>query len=92
MRTNGVPDFKVSWGAFGSKYEGLVERFNRMYISGKFAKDAAAGKKQFLVTHSEIYPGTFASTTHCPPTSISSTGFTYTSAPKTSAVLATYLL
>jgi len=38
----GVPDFKVSWGAFGSKYEGLVERFNRMYISGKFAKDAAA--------------------------------------------------
>ncbi len=38
----GVPDFKVSWGAFGSKYEGVVERFNRMYITGKFAKDAAA--------------------------------------------------
>ena len=38
----GVPDLKVSWGEFGSKYEGLVERFNRMYISGKFAKDASA--------------------------------------------------
>ena len=38
----GVPDFKVSEGAYGSKYEGLVERFNRMYINGKFAKDAAA--------------------------------------------------
>ena len=29
---------KVSWGEFGSKYEGLVERFTRMYIK----KDAAA--------------------------------------------------
>jgi excinuclease UvrABC ATPase subunit len=39
---HGVPDLKVSWGEFGSKYEGIVERFNRMYISGKFAKDASA--------------------------------------------------
>jgi excinuclease UvrABC ATPase subunit len=31
-------DIKVSWGEFGSKYEGLVERFTRMYIK----KDAAA--------------------------------------------------
>jgi len=30
-------DLKVSWGEFGSKYEGLVERFTRMYIK----KDAA---------------------------------------------------
>ncbi|MFN8514877.1 MAG: excinuclease ABC subunit UvrA [Thermomicrobiales bacterium] len=37
----GVPDLKVSWGEFGSKYEGVVERFNRSYISGKFAKDAS---------------------------------------------------
>jgi excinuclease ABC A subunit len=37
----GVPDLKVSWGEFGSKYEGVVERFERMYISGKFAKDAS---------------------------------------------------
>ncbi|HEY0605768.1 MAG TPA: excinuclease ABC subunit UvrA [Herpetosiphonaceae bacterium] len=34
----GKEDLKVSWGEFGSKYEGLVERFNRMYIK----KDAAA--------------------------------------------------
>jgi len=31
-------DVKVSFGAFGSKYEGLVERFTRMYVK----KDAAA--------------------------------------------------
>jgi excinuclease UvrABC ATPase subunit len=31
-------DLKVSFGEFGSKYEGLVERFTRMYIK----KDAAA--------------------------------------------------
>jgi hypothetical protein len=29
----------------------------------QFARDAAAGKKQFVVVHSEIFPGTFASTT-----------------------------
>src|SRR6185369_10187673 len=29
----------------------------------KIAKDAVAGKKQMIVTHSEIFPGTFASTT-----------------------------
>jgi hypothetical protein len=29
----------------------------------RFARAAAAGHKQFLVTHSEIFPGTFASTT-----------------------------
>jgi hypothetical protein len=29
----------------------------------RFARDAAAGKKQFIVVHSEIFPGTFASTT-----------------------------
>ena len=29
----------------------------------QFARDAVAGRKRFLVTHSEIYPGTFASTT-----------------------------
>ncbi len=34
----GAADVKVSAGGFGSKYEGLVERFTRMYIK----KDAAA--------------------------------------------------
>jgi hypothetical protein len=29
----------------------------------KFARDAAAGRKKMIVTHSEIFPGTFASTT-----------------------------
>lgn len=29
----------------------------------KFAKDAAGGRKRFLLTHTEIFPGTFASTT-----------------------------
>jgi hypothetical protein len=29
----------------------------------QFARDAAAGRKRMLVTHSEIFPGTFASTT-----------------------------
>ena len=29
----------------------------------RFARDAIAGRKQMLVTHSEIFPGTFASTT-----------------------------
>jgi hypothetical protein len=31
----------------------------------KFAADAAAGRKSFVITHSEIFPGTFASTTEC---------------------------
>jgi excinuclease UvrABC ATPase subunit len=35
---HGVPDLKVSWGEFSSKYEGLVERFTRSYLK----KDAAA--------------------------------------------------
>lgn len=30
-----------------------------------FARFAAAGSKRFVVTHSEIFPGTFASTTEC---------------------------
>lgn len=29
----------------------------------KYATDAVAGKKRFVITHSEIFPGTFASTT-----------------------------
>jgi hypothetical protein len=29
----------------------------------KFARDAVAGKKRMIITHSEIFPGTFASTT-----------------------------
>jgi hypothetical protein len=29
----------------------------------RFAREAVAGRKRFLITHSEIFPGTFASTT-----------------------------
>ena len=31
----------------------------------KFAREAAAGRKTFVITHSEIVPGTYASTTEC---------------------------
>lgn len=30
-----------------------------------FGREAAAGKRRFVITHSEIFPGTFASTTEC---------------------------
>lgn len=30
-----------------------------------FAREAIAGRKRFAITHSEIFPGTFASTTEC---------------------------
>jgi len=36
---------------------------SKLEIFLRFARDAAAGKKQMIVTHSEIFPGTFASTT-----------------------------
>lgn len=32
-------------------------------IFAQFARDAVAGRKRMLITHSEIFPGTFASTT-----------------------------
>ena len=31
----------------------------------RFAREAAAGKKSFVITHSEIFPGTYAGTTEC---------------------------
>lgn len=31
----------------------------------KFAREAVAGKRRFVITHSEIFPGTYASTTEC---------------------------
>jgi hypothetical protein len=31
----------------------------------KFAREAAAGKRSLVITHSEIFPGTYASTTEC---------------------------
>jgi hypothetical protein len=36
---------------------------DRLEIFLQFARDAVAGRKQMIITHSEIFPGTFASTT-----------------------------
>ena len=42
--------------------ESQIETEN-LSIFVRYARDAVAGKKQMIVTHSEIFPGTFASTT-----------------------------
>ena len=36
---------------------------NDLDVFVRFARDAAEGKKEMVVTHSEVFPGTFASTT-----------------------------
>lgn len=36
---------------------------DKLEVFLKFARDAVAGRKRMIVTHSEIFPGTFASTT-----------------------------
>ncbi len=48
-------------GKPGPKESNLVAEDLAVFV--KFAKDAAVGKKQFVLTHTEIFPGTFASTT-----------------------------
>jgi hypothetical protein len=48
-------------GRPGPRESVLVDRDLAVFL--KFARDAAAGKKQMLITHSEIFPGTYASTT-----------------------------
>ncbi|MGQ0737173.1 MAG: hypothetical protein ACT4QD_26440 [Acidobacteriota bacterium] len=42
----------------------------------RLAKDAAAGRKRLWVTHSEVYPGTYASTTDTANVLLASTGLT----------------
>ena len=49
---NGVP---------GPLESELVEADLDVFV--RFAQDAVAGRKQFIITHSEVFPGTFASTT-----------------------------
>lgn len=56
MHTGYVPDRKVV--ADG----GQLDTTN-LVVWEHFAREALAGRKRFLVTHSEIFPGTFASTT-----------------------------
>jgi len=46
----------------GASQESDLETDN-LQIFLQFARDAVAGRKQMIVTHSEIFPGTFASTT-----------------------------
>ena len=46
----------------GASQESELEVDN-LQIFLQFARDAVAGRKQMIVTHSEIFPGTFASTT-----------------------------
>jgi len=40
----------------------------------EFAREAMAGRKRMVITHSEIFPGTFASTTECTDYVISTLG------------------
>lgn len=46
----------------GSSQESQLETEN-LDVFLKFARDAVTGRKQMIITHSEIFPGTFASTT-----------------------------
>lgn len=48
-------------GKPGPKESSLVADDLQIFV--QLARDAAMGKRQFLLTHTEIFPGTFASTT-----------------------------
>jgi hypothetical protein len=48
-------------GKLGPLESGLVERDLAVFV--RYGRDAAAGRRQLIVTHSEIFPGTYASTT-----------------------------
>ena len=56
MHTSYVPEGKVLADS------GLLDTTN-LAVFGRFARAAMRGEKRFLMTHSEIFPGTFASTT-----------------------------
>ncbi len=44
---------------------GGVIRYEDVDSYLEFAHEAAAGRKNFIITHSELFPGTYASTTEC---------------------------
>jgi len=52
-------------GYIGGKPGPLVSQLEteNLEVFAKFARDALAGKKQMILTHTEVFPGTFASTT-----------------------------
>jgi len=56
MHTGYIPDRQVL-------AEGGQLDTTNLVVWERFARAAMAGRKRFLVTHSEIFPGTFASTT-----------------------------
>lgn len=56
MHTSYVPEGRVLAD------QGALDTTNLVALT-EFARAAARGEKRFLVTHSEIFPGTFASTT-----------------------------
>jgi hypothetical protein len=56
LHTSYVPDGTVL------EKGGMLDSTNLVAIE-RFARDAIRGKKRLLITHSEIFPGTFASTT-----------------------------
>lgn len=58
MHTSYVPEGKVLADS------GTLDTTN-LAAFARFARAAMRGEKRFLVTHSEIFPGTFASTTEC---------------------------
>jgi hypothetical protein len=45
--------------------DGGVIRAEDVDAYAKLAREAAAGRKKFFISHSEIFPGTYASTTEC---------------------------
>lgn len=58
MHTSYVPEGKVLADGGTPDWSGLD-------VFVKFAREAMADQKGFVLTHSEIFPGTFASTTEC---------------------------
>ena len=58
MHTSYVPEGRVLADS------GTLDTTNLAALA-RFARAARRGEKRFLVTHSEIFPGTFASTTEC---------------------------
>ena len=58
LHTSYLPEGKVLADS------GVLDTMN-LAAFANFARAAVRGEKRFLVTHSEIFPGTFASTTEC---------------------------
>jgi len=56
MHTSYIPEGKVLAD------QGMIDTTNLVAFT-EFARAASRGEKRFIVTHSEIFPGTFASTT-----------------------------